>query len=297
MTYRHYFILDVFTDRALAGNPLAVVTDCDGLGTERMQAIAREFNLSETVFVLPPEKQGNRANLRIFMPHRELPFAGHPTVGSAVLLALRDGLQGEGRFVVEEGVGDIHCVVQPHGERWGHATFQLPRLPVEVGTPAAADQLAAALGIAPEEIGFPGHFPSRYSAGNAFSFVPVRDLRAADRVRANPLVWNEVFGPTEHAVFVYTRETRDAGAGFHARMLEPAIVEDPATGSAAAAFAGVVMRFDQPQNGAHMVIIEQGIEMGRPSRIELGLRVEHGKLASATVGGSAVIVAEGQLFA
>ena len=128
---RRYAILDVFADRPLAGNPLAVVLDSDGLDGARMQAIAREFNLSETVFVLPPDDGRHRARLRIFTPARELPFAGHPTVGTAVLLALEDqgGATGAAAFGLEERVGVVPCAVAVEGEGRVRARFRVPRLP------------------------------------------------------------------------------------------------------------------------------------------------------------------------
>ena len=128
---RRFFTLDVFTDSALGGNPLAVVVDSDGLDGARMQAIAGEFNLSETVFVSPPQDHDNRANLRIFTPKAELPFAGHPTVGSAILLAIHDGIEPGANMdlVLEEKIGPVPCQVQRAGESY-RAKFALPKLPV-----------------------------------------------------------------------------------------------------------------------------------------------------------------------
>src|SRR5215218_5747469 len=128
---RRFVTLDVFTRQPLAGNPLAVVLDAEGLDSGRMQAIAREFNLSETVFVLPPDDARHRARLRIFTPTHELPFAGHPTVGSAVLLAVRDsgGEPGAAAFGLEEKVGTVACAVEVQGAGRGYARFRLPRLP------------------------------------------------------------------------------------------------------------------------------------------------------------------------
>ncbi|GLK57440.1 trans-2,3-dihydro-3-hydroxyanthranilate isomerase [Methylopila capsulata] len=296
---RRYVILDVFTDRAYAGNPLAAVLDTEGLDAAGMQMIAREFNLSETVFLLPAEVDGRKARLRIFMPHKELPFAGHPTVGAAVLLGLLTGVgsKEEGAFEVEEAVGVISCRVRLANRTSGRASFTLPRLPEPAGEPPTVAQAAAALGISPDEIGFDGHSVSRFSAGNPFTFVPVKNADAVARVAANGVLWPEAFGDDRNsAVFVYTRETVDSANTYHARMLEPAITEDPATGSAAAAFTGVVAAFDRPGEGSHAVRIEQGYEMGRPSLIEVGLEIAGGTLASATVGGGAVVVAEGTLL-
>ena len=300
MKSRRFVTLDVFTNTRFAGNPLAVVLDAEGLESEGMQTIAREFNLSETVFVLPPEDQANLARLRIFMPYRELPFAGHPTVGAAVLLAVLNGasIGQDLNFMVEEKVGIVPCTVQLKAPDLGRARFELPRLPQRVdGTPSAV-AIAAALGLEEAEIGLLAHEPSIFSAGNPFAFVPVRDLAAIQRIEVNPLLWKQAFpAGADFSAFVYTRETVGADGSFHARMLEPGLGEDPATGSAVAAFAGVLMVFEPPPNGQKTYVVEQGYEMGRPSRIVLGLDVWDGALSGATIGGEAVIVSEGTITA
>lgn len=296
---RLYVVLDVFTDRALAGNPLAVVLDASGLEAAGMQAIAREFNLSETVFLLPAEDDSRKARLRIFTPYTELPFAGHPTVGTAVLLGLMDAAAGKGRetsFEVEEAVGSVTCRVTATGRRSGRADFTLPRLPERDETIPSVTEIAAALGLGAGEIGFDAHPVSRFDAGNPFCFVPVNSLVALGRASAQPAAWGPISDAGDRGAFVYSRETGDPSLAYRARMLRPAIGEDPATGSAAAAFAGAVMAFDAPGHGEHALRIGQGFEMGRPSVIELGLTVVNGALVSATVGGHAVVAAEGSLF-
>jgi len=296
---RRFFTLDVFTDRRFAGNPLAVVLESEGLDTAAMQAIAGEFNLSETVFVLPPEQPGHRALLRIFTPARELPFAGHPTVGTAVLLSRLDGGDQTRAIVLNEGVGPVPCRVTPN-TGGGEATFDLPTLPVEAGAPPPVATLAEALGIAVDDIGF-GDFPtSCWSAGNGFTFVPVKSLDAVARAKPNRAVFDSALvEPLHGAIFIFTRETAEAGHDFYARMFAPimGVLEDPATGSAAAAFAGVLSRFGGFQDGAHSVTIEQGYEMGRPSLITLGLTLQGGALTAGTVGGGAVVVSEGTIEA
>jgi trans-2,3-dihydro-3-hydroxyanthranilate isomerase len=296
---RRFFTLDVFAERPLAGNPLAVVLDAQGLTDKAMQDIAGEFNLSETVFVLPPADPHQRASLRIFTPGRELPFAGHPTVGTAVLLGILDhgSRHGNVAFGLEEKVGLVACAVEVRNEGCGNATFTLPRLPQVIGEASAAAELAAALGLETRDIGFDGHAPTVQSAGVGFTFVPVTSLDAVARARVRREAWGAV-RPTEHAnAFVYCRQTVGSGHAFHARMFAPdlGVGEDPATGSAAAAFAGAVMAFDRPGDGEHMLVIEQGYEMGRPSQITLGLTVDGGNLVRATIGGTAVIVSEGSL--
>ncbi len=297
---RRFVTLDVFTRARHAGNPLAVVLDSEGLDTEAMQAITREFNLSETVFVAPPAELGNRAAIRIFTPGRELPFAGHPTVGTAVLLALRDAEEGRAKdkLVLEERIGAVSCDVSVGNDR-GRAVFTLPRLPERIGEAAAAAEIASALGLDPAEIGFDAHEPGVFSGGVGFTLVPVASLEAMGRITLDMMRWNTVMKPAEHPnAFVYCRQTRDAGHHFHARMFAPGmgIGEDPATGGAAAAFAAAVMAFDRPGDGEHRLVIEQGYEMGRPSQIELSLRVERGGLVSASIGGEAVLVSEGMLL-
>ena len=175
---RKFQTLDVFTETALAGNPLAVVLDAEGLDSARMQAIAREFNLSETVFVLPPHDPVNTARIRIFTPGRELPFAGHPTVGTAVLLAeLRapELLANQDIAVVlEEAVGNVSCTVRHARNAAARASFVLPKLPEYLGPIDASQAVAAALGLMADEIGFGAHAPARFRR------------RRALRVRAGP---------------------------------------------------------------------------------------------------------------
>jgi trans-2,3-dihydro-3-hydroxyanthranilate isomerase len=298
MRYR-YATLDVFTQTPLAGNPLAVVFDADGIAPERMQAVAREFNLSETVFVLKPEAEIHRGRLRIFTPGRELPFAGHPTIGTAVVLGLRsEGALDAQAFGLEEAVGIVPCVVEVRGERAGYARFRLPRLPEALEDGPDPIQAAWALGLDPAEIGFDRHLPSRHSAGNPFDFVPVNSLDAIARARPTPDAFEQVFGGNHPGVYVYCRETAEPGRQFHARMFgAPAtqVREDPATGSAAASFAGVLMQFEPLGDGEHSLTIEQGYEMGRPSEIELQIVIREGALQSGEIGGHAVLVSEGEI--
>jgi trans-2,3-dihydro-3-hydroxyanthranilate isomerase len=296
---RRFQTLDVFTETALAGNPLAVVLDAEGLDDARMQVIAAEFNLSETVFVLEPRNAVNSARVRIFTPKRELPFAGHPTVGAAALIAHRrasDLLAAQDlRIVLEEPIGDVVCVARHRKGQALAAYFELPKLPQRLkDDPPSTAEIATSLGLEPQDIGFDSHEPSLFSAGAPFLFVPIGSLDAIGRTAPGILPWATRDGP---ATFVYTRETEREASAYHARMFAGGwgIGEDPATGSAVAAFAGVVQAFDRPSDGDHMMTIEQGFEMGRPSLIALGLVIEDGALVSATIGGSVVIVSSGSL--
>lgn len=296
---RRYHILDVFTDRAGAGNPLAIVLDADGLETPAMQAIAAEFGLSETVFVLPPEQERHRARLRIFTTQQELPFAGHPTVGSAVLLGTLDhpATIGDVLFGLEETIGVVTCAVSLKTDG-GFARFQIPKLPEEAGAAADITLIAQALGLDKRDIGFENHHPCRFGAGVPFTFVPLRSLEAAGRAKPDLATWTQAFGSEGlGSAYLYTRDTVDPDASFHARMFAPGagMPEDPATGGAAAALAGVVQHFDDLSAGDHLLRIEQGLEMGRPSVIELTLTIEGLRLVAASIGGSAVLVRNGIL--
>ncbi len=296
---RRFFTLDVFAKEALSGNPLAVVIDAEGLDDAAMLRIAREFNLSETVFVLPARNPVNTARIRIFTPAMELPFAGHPTVGSAVLLAsLRAPELAGGRdlsVVLEEEVGDVHCTVRLEKRGASFAYFQLPRLPERLGE-ADPRALAGALGLDEKDIGFDGHRATVYSAGTPFCFVPVASLDAIARARPDAQKLTPACAGGRGA-YLYTRETREASSAVHARMFSALMpgLEDPATGGAAAAFAGVAHAFEKPEDGEHALVIEQGFEMGRPSLITLGMSVADAALVAATIGGHAVRVSEGTL--
>jgi trans-2,3-dihydro-3-hydroxyanthranilate isomerase len=297
-----FHTLDVFTDRRFGGNPLAVVLGGDELAPPQMQAIARELNLSETVFVLKPENPAHSAKIRIFTPGRELPFAGHPTVGTAILLAeLRTPLvNGEHDAIIalEQAIGTVRVGVRLRAGQAPFAEFDAPKLPQKAGTPAARDRLAGALGLLQREIGFENHTALRIAAGNTFAYVPVISLDAIAKARVNGVHWAATFPDNEvDGVYLYTRECVHKGAAFHVRMFAPqlGVPEDPATGAAAVGFAGVVREFDVLPDGAHKRVIEQGYEMDRPSTIVLTLIVQGGELDTVRIGGHAVRVVEGTM--
>jgi trans-2,3-dihydro-3-hydroxyanthranilate isomerase len=232
----------------------------------------------------------------------EIPFAGHPTVGTGALLAALGAPEPSGRrdalIVLEEGVGIVRVGVRLRPDAAAHAEFDAPKLPAEAGTLPPADRLAAALGLIPSEIGFENHRPTKYGAGLAFAFVPVISLDAIGKARVAASHWDGALqGQGLAGAFLYCRQTVHTTSSFHARMFAPdsGIAEDPATGSAAVAFAGVVHRFDALPDGTHKRVIEQGYEMGRPSAIALTIEVGQGKLATVRIGGHAVRVAEGRI--
>jgi trans-2,3-dihydro-3-hydroxyanthranilate isomerase len=299
---RRYTILNVFTGESQGGNPLAVVEDADGLDTDAMQAIARKFNLSETVFVLPPQGPAHTAAIRIFTPQVELPFAGHPTVGTAIhLTQSRVWRQTRGDcdalVVLEARAGVLRVGVKPGANGAPFAQFDAPFLPQDAGEAAPNDRLGAALALSPHEIGFENHRPWRYSAGAlAFTFVPVDGLDAMAQAQIVDQHWDDAFGgdmPT--GAYLYCRDTVRHKAAFHARMFAPSmgVREDPATGSAAVAFAGMIHRFDELPEGLYEGMIEQGLEMGQPSEVFLEFEVENRNIRVVRIGGQAVVASEG----
>lgn len=301
MTGRHYRILDVFAGRALEGNPLAVVLDAQGLDTDLMRAITREFNLSETVFVLPPENPRHTARIRIFAPEYEMPFAGHPTVGTAVALAAERGIGDGELLVLEENIGPVRCIVRK-GEGADFAEFDMPQIAIPFGSAPDRAGVAQALGLELSEIGFAGHAIGSWSAGVPYVTMPVANLDAMRRIRFDPYRWQEIApdrpGAQKASAYVYCRQTELPGSSFHMRMFVGAVpsYEDPATGSAAAAFVGAFVANERPADGSHEVWIEQGVEMGRPSRIRLEIDVSGGKATAARIGGEAVIVGRGEIY-
>lgn len=299
---RRYAVWDVFTEKALTGNPLAIVLDSDGLSDADMQRIAAEFNLSETVFVLPATLPAHTARIRIFTPRAELPFAGHPTIGAAMQLA-NDRISGaaadcDALIMLEMPAGSVRVAVVGRSGHAPYAEFDAPKLPERAGNPGHDERIAAALGLAPFEIGFENHRPTVFSAGNTFTFVPVQALDVMRRAHIVYASWSGAFPSSNGSVMMYCRETVRHHASFHARVFTPAlgVPEDPATGSAAAAFAGPLHRFDQLPEGSSAYIIEQGIEMGRPSEIRLEIEVSGRAVRLVRIGGSARMVMKGTLW-
>lgn len=300
---RRYAVYDVFTDRKLAGNPLAVVFDADGLDDAAMQAIAGEFNLSETVFVKRAQNPAHTARLRIFTPVHELPFAGHPTVGAAVAIA--ESANGEaGRphdmvCVLEENVGPVRCAVKLPESGAAFAEFDLPRKSMRLDAALDRQAIADAFGLKASRIGFENHIPSLWSAGVAFVMVPVHDLAAASEAEFDPALWQRCVPFAEGrlaSAYLYCRGAVNHLARFHARMFSSDLGrEDPATGSAVAALSGAIQFFDQFVDGHHPMLVEQGVEMGRPSIIHLHLDIAAGQISGARIGGQAIRLATGVL--
>jgi trans-2,3-dihydro-3-hydroxyanthranilate isomerase len=297
-----FWTVDVFTDRAFGGNPLAVVGDARGLSTSQMQLIAREFNLSETSFVLPPESGDHTFRLRIFTPKCELPFAGHPTVGSAFVLAAsgRVALEGDSaRIVLGEGVGPVPVNIRAARGRPHFSQLCAARLPEWGPAPPPSETLAAMLSLDPTDVlEDERDEPQAISCGVPFLFVPLSSIDAVRRARVNWEWWDHTrHGPWTEAVFLFSHQTERAGSAIHARMFAPAlgVDEDPATGSAAAALAGYLARRDRLTTGSARWVVEQGLEMDRPSFMEVEADAANGALTAVRVGGQCVILTEGHI--
>ncbi len=293
-----FFTADVFTDTIFGGNQLAVLPTAQGLDDKTMQQIAREFNLSETVFIFPPETSSGTRKVRIFTPGRELPFAGHPTVGAAFVLAEIGGIALEGdetRIVFEEGVGPVPVLIRAKNGRPFFSQLFAAKMPEFGPPPPSVEELAAVLSLEPEQIRSAGRAPAALSCGVKFLFVAVRDLAALAQARVQGSEWERhVRNYWAREIFVFTEKADDADV--RARMFAPemGIVEDPATGSAAAALTGYLTPPDAA-NGTRRWLVRQGVEMGRPSTLEVEADIDDGKIVAVRVGGASVLVSEGTL--
>ena len=291
---------DVFTDVRFGGNPLAVVLAADGLSSEQMQVVAKEFNLSETAFVMRPEDDANMARVRIFTPKNELPFAGHPTVGTACLVASLS--QGKDDFDIpvrlEERAGLVLVRVQSAGGKLS-SQFVAPDTPEVVAGDIDKALVADAHSLHQTDVGFGNHLPQVVSsAGNSFLFVPVKNREVLSRIAASFPAYNklETASKTMCSV-VYTAGGGADETDYSVRVLAPGegIAEDPATGSAAATFPGQLASFEKLGEGVHSWILEQGVDMGRPSRLLLEADIAQGAFGQVRVGGEVVFVARGEI--
>lgn len=296
-----YLTADVFTDEPFGGNQLAVFPDARGIPEHRLQDVAREFNLSETTFVYPPSDQAHTRRVRIFTPGTELPFAGHPTVGTAHVLASIGDLPlatDKTRIVFEELVGPVPVTIHAEGGQPTFCQLAVAKLPEE-GPPAPPrGALAEALGLVPDDLLDGDWAPRGYSCGVPYLFVAVRDRAAVARSRVKIDAWERTLeGTWAPEVFIFSRDGERHGSDLHARMYAPAfgIGEDPATGSAAAAMAGYLVRREPPRDGTRRWRLEQGFEMKRPSILEIEADVAAGEITDVRVGGSTVIVCEGTM--
>lgn len=291
---------DVFTDRPFAGNPLAIVEDAGNLSTAQMQTIAREFNLSETIFVQPPRDPSHTAKVRIFFPTAEIPFAGHPTIGCAIHLALQDAPAGDFETLVtlEEEAGLVPVRVwRQDGQTRAELTAPIMPHAAREGKTPASDLLAAMLGLAADQIGFGTHRPRVYEGGPRFLYVPVRDLEALGNACAMEPHWSDAMRiAAVDSAYLYTPSDT---ADFRARMFSPTagIPEDPATGSASAILAAQLLASGALKGDITRLTLQQGVEMGRPSEIAVTILSKDQDLKEVRIAGTAVSVSQGRILA
>ncbi len=307
---------DVFTDTPLAGNQLAVVFDAEGLPSETLLAITREFNYSETTFVFAPETEGTTRRVRIFTPGGEVPFAGHPTIGTAHVLVATghvranadDGGTAVLQLVLGENVGPVPVRVWCENGLPVRAQLTTAQLPEErtAGVPSI-EALADVLGLAPDDFVGGTHMPAGVSCGLPFLVVPLASVDAVRRARVRMDAWDAHLRgawASEPLVFALVRDEAERAdlpeslrdADIRARVFVPglSVPEDPATGSANACLAGYLAA-RTPRDGTLRWRVAQGVEMGRPSRLEIEAEKVGGVVTAVRVGGGSVVVSEGVL--
>jgi trans-2,3-dihydro-3-hydroxyanthranilate isomerase len=293
---RRYITVDVFTDRAFGGNPLAVVLDAGKLSTAQMQAIAAEFNYSETTFVLPPTDPAHDARVRIFTVRSEIPFAGHPNVGTAFVLATR-AKTPPARLTFEEIAGLVPVEIQQAGGKVVGAELTAPQ-PLKRLTSVSAEHAAACLSLSAFDISVERHPPQIVSAGLPFLVAELSSREALRRAAPDGAGFARAF-PCDgaDAIYFYTRDVPKAEAcDLQARMFHPGaggLTEDPATGSATVATAALLADLDETRDGELRLRIGQGVDMGRPSLLLTRVLKTNGVIASAHVGGGCVQMMEG----
>jgi trans-2,3-dihydro-3-hydroxyanthranilate isomerase len=282
-----FTLADVFSDEPFGGNQLAVFPDAAGIADADMQRLAREFNFSETTFVLPPDDPACTHRVRIFTPREELPFAGHPTIGTAAVLASREGGEpASGEFVFEEGIGPVAVTVDRSGIR-----FRLRSPGFETPDEAPpADAIARALTLPPDAIA-----ETWYAAiGLRFCFVQLPSRELVDRIVLDKAAWSDgVADGWSSQLYCFAGN----GTRLHARFFAPGfgIEEDPATGSASAALAASVAHRSAEPDGTYTIQIDQGVLMGRPSELTATAFKEGGEITEVIVGGSAAIIGRGTM--
>lgn len=301
MSTIRFITADVFSGVRFGGNQLAVIPDARAIPEDLLLPVAREFNYSETTFVYPAEHAGHTRRVRIFTPGGEVPFAGHPTVGTAVVLAASGEItasEGETRIVLEEPVGPVPVVIRGVHAGGGWAQLSAAKLP-EIGPPVPSrGALARMLGLNTDDLLATSERPQAVSCGLPFLIVPLASVAAVGRSRVNLERWEETLANAwASMIWVYAADPRGGERHYRARMYAPGISvpEDPATGSAAVTFAGFLAARSRTRNGTLDWTIDQGVEMGRPSRLEIEADKVDGTVTALRVGGDAVLVSEGTM--
>jgi trans-2,3-dihydro-3-hydroxyanthranilate isomerase len=297
---RRYVTADVFTHEMFGGNPLAVVLDAEGLSSAQMQGLASEFNYSETTFVLRAKAPGHTAQVRIFTPEREIPFAGHPNVGTAFVLARQLAEEGKNlpdRFVFEEKAGLVPVALLKNGATVMGAELTAPEA-LARHAKVEAYLAAACLSLAPEDVCVGRHQPQVLSVGLPFLVVELATRDALRRIKPDRVAYQNLL-PLDGAqsIYAYTRDTggRD-DCDIEARMFTSRMTEDPATGSATAAAAGLLGLLRDVDDGEVRVCFRQGADMGRPSLLATRVVKQDCAAASIHVGGRCVPMMEGRFY-
>lgn len=296
---RRYITVDVFTDRAFGGNPLGVVLDARGLSTAQMQAIATEFNYSETTFVLPPQDAANDAQVRIFTVRSEIPFAGHPNVGTAFVLASQAAKPPE-QLKFEEKAGLVPVAILSDRGTVVGAELTAPQALQRTHMVSAADA-AACLSLSADDVKTDRHAPQVVSVGLPFLVVEIASREALKRARPDAAAFARALAQIgRDVVYFYTRDVpaNEQPLDLQARMFHPGasgLSEDPATGSATAACAALLADIDATRDGELRLRIGQGVDMGRPSLLLTRVRKQGGAITSVHVGGGCVKMMEGTL--
>ena len=298
-----YVTVDVFTAERFTGNQLAVIPDARGLSGEQMQAIAAEFGYSEVTFVLPPDDPANTARVRIFTPTAEIPFAGHPNVGTAFVLGRQGEIFGRrpgDKLRFEERAGLVDVALLREGDKITAARIVAPR-PLSVGPVIDPATVAACASLQPEDVSERTHPPVRVSVGLAFAVAELSDIGILSNARPNVSAFHEAnarypLADDSFSLFLYAR-TPERPWQIRARMFAPLdnVIEDPATGSASAALGAYLVSL-LPQTDAEIEIaIEQGVEMGRRSIITVRVSKKNGTVCEVSVSGNCVAVMRGSI--
>jgi len=294
-----FVTVDVFTDRKFGGNPLAVVSDARGLTTEQMQSIAAEFNLAETTFVLPPGDPAHTAQVRIFTPRAELPFAGHPNVGTAFVLGSKgtyDGRTVSDAIFFEEKAGLVRLDLIKQGSAVVGARLAPPQ-PVVRGDDIAVDIAAAAVSLASSDIETAHHRPCFASCGIPMAFAELKTRAALSAARPRADIFSEYLTADRATGFLLYVEDRSGDFDLQARMFAPlfGVPEDPATGSANVILAGLLASLRPEADLMLELRIGQGFDMGRPSSLAAVAEKRNGKVTGLSIGGRCVPMIRGAL--
>ena len=307
--HAHFYTVDVFTSRRFGGNQLAVFPDARAIPEASLLPITREFNYSETTFVYPPADRRHTRRVRIFTPGGEIPFAGHPTVGTAHVLvasgevgapgggAREPEADGELRLVLEEGVGPVSVLVRTERGDPVFGQLSVAKLPEVVHRPADPAALAAVLSLDPGDLVGGSYAPEAVSSGIPFLMVPLASSDAVRRVSVRMDVWARTVKGTASSEIMVFATTGAVGADVHARVFVPGlnVPEDPATGAACAALGGYLAARTPRDDATLRWTVAQGLEMGRPSTIHVEADKAGGRITAVRVGGTSVLVSEGRM--